>query len=79
MARTTILLDDALLLAVKQLARVKSTTATEIIRQALKAYVKREQRVAVPSFAAVGRSGQSSVSEQAEEILQREAKREEGW
>ena len=79
MARTTILLEDDLLLAVKQLARIKETTATAIIREALKAYLKRQQRAKVPSFTAIGRSGQSSVSEQAEGILRREIKRQEGW
>ncbi len=79
MARTTILLEDDLLLAVKQLASLKGTTATEIIRKALKAYLKRQRRAKVPSFTAIGSSGQSSVSERAEEILQAEAGKQEGW
>ena len=79
MARTTILIEDDLLLEVKQLARSQGTTTTEIIRAALKAYTGRRRRARVPSFTGVGRSGRSSVSKTAEAVLRRKVERREGW
>lgn len=79
MARTTILLDDDLLLEVKQLARANGITATEVIREALKAYIERQQRTRTLSFTGVGKSGRRSISKQAEAILRRKADRREGW
>jgi hypothetical protein len=71
MARTTILMDDSLLLEVKQMARVKHTTATEIIHEALTSYLEGQKSAALPSFAASGRSGKKSISRNAETILRR--------
>ena len=71
MARTTILLDDELLLEVRQLARAKRTTATEIIHEALTSYVEGNKGASVPSFAASGRSGKKSVARNAGTILRR--------
>lgn len=79
MARTTILLDDDLLLEVKQLARANGVTATEVIREALKAYIERQQRTRTLSFTGVGKSGRRSISKQAEAILRRKGDRREGW
>jgi metal-responsive CopG/Arc/MetJ family transcriptional regulator len=79
MTRTTILIEDDLLLEVKQLARSQGTTTTEIIREALKAYIGRRRRARVPSFTGVGRSGRRSVSKNAEAILRQKVERREGW
>ena len=79
MARTTILLEDDLFVEVKQLARARGRTITEVIRDALKATVKRQQRTRLPSFTVVGRSGRRSISRKAEEILRRKLDSREGW
>lgn len=79
MTRTTILLDDDLLLEVKQLARANGITATEVIREALKAYIGEQRRARPLSFAGVGKSGRRSISKKAEEVLRRKADRREGW
>lgn len=79
MARTTIILDDDLLLEVKQLARANGTTATAIIREALKTYIERQRRARTLSFTGVGKSGRRSISKRAEAILRRKAKSREGW
>jgi len=79
MARTTILLEDDLLVEVKQLARVRGQTLTQVIRDALKATVKQRQRPRLPSFTSVGRSGRRTVSKKAEEILRRKVDTQEGW
>lgn len=78
-ARTTILLDDDLMLEVKQLARADATTVTEVIREALKAYRARRQRARTPSFTGMGRSGRRSISKRAKTILRRKVKGREGW
>lgn len=79
MGRTTILLDDDLLLEVKQLARAQGTTTTEVIRAALHAHLQQHGRSRRPSFTSVGRSGRRSISAKAEDILRQKAKRHEGW
>lgn len=78
MARTTLLLADDLLLEVKRLAREQGKTSTQIVREALDAYIAQQQRPQLPSFTGVGRSGRRSVSEKAEEILKRQANQREG-
>ena len=79
MARTTMLLDDDLLLEVKQLARARGSTATEIVKEALKAYVGRRRPTRLLSFTKAGRSGRRSISQNAEQILRRRADSQEGW
>ena len=71
MARTTLILDDNILLDVKQLARARRTTATQIIHEALTAYVKLQPDSALPSFVGSARSGKHSVAKNAETILRR--------
>jgi metal-responsive CopG/Arc/MetJ family transcriptional regulator len=79
MTRTTILLDNNLLLEIKQLARANGTTATAIIREALETYVEQRRPARSLSFTCVGRSGRSSISKDAEAILRRKADRRRGW
>ena len=71
MARTTLILDDNVLLDIRQLAEARRTTATQIIHEALTAYVKLQPDSALPSFVGSGRSGKRSVAESAETILRR--------
>ena len=79
MTRTTMLLDDDLLLEVKRLARAQESTVTEIVREALRAYVAQRRRSRLPAFAKVGRSGRRSISQNAENILRQKARRRQGW
>jgi len=68
-----------MMLEVKQLARANGTTATEIIREALKAYIEQRRPARALSFTGVGKSGHRSISENAEVILRREADCRKGW
>mgnify|MGYP001102822862 CR=1 FL=1 len=79
MTRTTILLDNNLLLEIKQLARANGTTASAIVREALETYVDQRRPARSLSFTGVGRSGRASVSKDAEAILRRKADRRKGW
>ena len=79
MTRTTILLDHDLLLEIKQLARASGTTATSVIREALKSYLEKNRSRRKLSFTGAGRSGRRSVSRDAEKILKNKASRREGW
>ena len=61
MARTTILIQDDLLLEVKRVAQSKGLTITDVIKNALQAYCEAQPRTGVPSFAGIGQSkGQGS-------------------
>ena len=71
MARTTVILDDNVLLDIKHLAQARRTTATHIIHEALTAYVERESGSKLPAFAASGRSGKRSVARNSEALLQK--------
>jgi metal-responsive CopG/Arc/MetJ family transcriptional regulator len=77
--RTTILLDHDLLLEVKQLARASGTSATSVIREALKSYLDKNRPSRKLSITGAGKSGRRSVSRDAEKILRRKASRREGW
>jgi hypothetical protein len=76
--RTTILLDDDLLLEIKQLARTSGTTATDVIRERLRTISKRIDRRGSCSFLGLGKSGRSSIAKNAEKFLKRKANRREG-
>jgi hypothetical protein len=56
MARTTILIQDGLLLEVKRVAQSQGTTITEVINSALQAYVGAQPHAGLPSFTGIGRS-----------------------
>ena len=53
MARTTILMDDHLLLEVKRLAQTRGITLTEVIKSAVRTYVESQPQGGLPSFTAV--------------------------
>ncbi len=80
MKRTTILADEALLLETKQLAEETGRSFTEIVHEALRDYLKTHRRQRKPiSFAGIGRSGRTDVSEAAEEILREDSDKAAGW
>lgn len=72
MRRTSILLDPAILAELERLARRDGRPTSQVIREALDAYVERrrgEERV-LPGFVGIGRGpGADGASEAAEEIL----------
>lgn len=80
MTRTTILLENDLLLRVKQLAQVQGTTFTAILREALNSYLNEnhppQRRL---SFTAIGKGKLPNVAENAEAILKRNLNSEEGF
>jgi hypothetical protein len=72
MTRTTILLDDHLLLEVRSLANRKGTTTTEVIKDALIEYIQKQPARGLPSFTGIGKSkgkGTGRLSEKIEESL----------
>jgi hypothetical protein len=74
MARTTILIQDDLLLEVRRVARTQGTTLTEVIKNALKAYVERQPSAGLPSFTGVvpaGSRGKKSLGRNAKAITRR--------
>lgn len=81
MKRTTIVADEGLLLEIKQLAEEQEHSVSDVIQEALRAYVKsrRGAKRGRISFAAAGQSGHADVSERAEEILESDADRRRGW
>ena len=80
MKRTTIFADEDLLLGLKDLAKHRGTTVSEIVRDALEQYLAQNRPWrGLPSFAGMGDSGRSDISERAEEILAEDIDRQSGW
>lgn len=70
MRRTTVFADDEVLDALLAIARRKGMSLAQITREALAAYVSREQGKRRPlSLAGIGRSGRKDVAERAEDLL----------
>jgi len=59
MTRTTIFVEDDLLLEVRRVAQTSGVTITDVINRALKAYVGTLPQRGLPSFAAVARDKRS--------------------
>jgi metal-responsive CopG/Arc/MetJ family transcriptional regulator len=78
MKRTTILLDDDLLLEVKHMAQLKGTTATNVIKEAVKAYVNAKPHGNLPSFTGIGKAGRR-LAENSEKILRKAALKRKEW
>jgi predicted transcriptional regulator len=74
MTKTTIYLDTDTVLALRQMAESQGRPQAELIREALDAYTAKGKR---PLPRGMGKydSGESHVSERAEEILRKAAKR----
>lgn len=60
MRRTTLLLNDDVLLEVRRLAQTRGTTLTDVVDRALRAYIDAQPATGLPSFTAAGRSKGSS-------------------
>jgi predicted transcriptional regulator len=70
MRRTTVFVDDEVLDALVAIARRRGISVAQITREALAAYVSREQGRRRPlSLAGIGRSGRKDVAERAEDLL----------
>ncbi len=70
MKRTTIVADEALLLELKHQAKREGKTVSELIREILNDYLRRDKKKRILSFIGAGRSGQNDISEKCEEILE---------
>jgi len=78
MLRTTIYLDEDVALAIRQLAVREQRSQAEIIREALRQYLKRAgKRRESPKPSGIGayRSGRHDVSQRAEELLRQAAQK----
>lgn len=81
MKRTTLMLDEDLLLALDQSARRRRLTRSQAIREAIAAYTSRHgsRRRKLSSFAGVGKSGyRGSLGKDAKALLRKGATRK-GW
>ena len=67
--KTTIYLDDADYRRLKRLAEREHTSAAELIRAAVSALLDRRPDVIRPRSIGLGRSGDGSLSERTEELL----------
>jgi hypothetical protein len=72
--KSTVYLEPATLLALRQLAKARGTSQADLIREAVTAYAEQAGRPA-PKGVGAYRSGRTDVSEQAEELLRRAARR----
>lgn len=81
MKRTTIVAEEGLLLEVKQVAYEQGRSVSDVVQEALAEYVKsrRHAKRGKISFIGAGHSGQSDISEKAEDILESDTKRNGGW
>ena len=74
MKRTTVYLEEQTDLALSQIAKRRGQAKAELIRQALTAYIEREQKAvadeAVPSWVGAGNSGVSGWTDDDRELLE---------
>ncbi len=70
MKRTTILAEEDLLLELKHRAKREGRTVSELIREILSDYLRRDEKKRILSFVGVGKSGRNDISEKSEEILE---------
>ncbi len=78
MLRTTIYLDEEVALAIRQLADREQRSQAEIIREALRRYLKqasKRRKPFEPSGVGAYRSGRHDVSQRAEELLRQAARK----
>ena len=74
MVKTTVYLESDTALALRRMAEAQGRSQAELIRDALAAYAKRGKRP-LPSGMGKYDSGETDISERAEEILSAAAKR----
>lgn len=74
MVKTTVYLDETIALKLRQIAKAADRSQAEVIRDALETYTREVER---PRPKGIGgyRSGRSDVSQKAEEILRRAARK----
>jgi len=68
--RTTVMLPESYWLALKEVAEREGSSPSELIREAVAAYVAERRPKAEPSFVGAGESGRGDVSRLAEELLE---------
>ena len=68
--RTTVYLDAADYRRLKALARERGRTAAQLVREAVAEYAARHGATATPDSLGAGRSGDGTLSERAEELLE---------
>jgi len=70
MKRTTVFAEDAVLDALRTIARRRGVTLAEVMREALSAYVSKHARRHKPlSIIGIRRSGWRDIAERTEELL----------
>jgi hypothetical protein len=79
MKRTTILIDEGLLLEALHLARRQGTTFTAVVHEALREYLTVHRAPRHLSFLGIGHSGRPDLAKHDEEILAAEADAVSGW
>ena len=72
MTKTTVYLDPAVAVALRQIAEAEGRPQAELIRDALADYTGRRKRIAIPGAGEFD-SGRSDTSARAEEILRQAA------
>ncbi|HXV63183.1 MAG TPA: CopG family transcriptional regulator [Vicinamibacteria bacterium] len=77
MIRTTVYVDEDVAVAIRHRAAVEGRTQAELIRDALRKYIEEAEIPARPPITGIGRhrSGRRDISERAEELLRRAARR----
>lgn len=69
MTRTTIHLDTELMFRLKQLAGTEGKSVAAIVREAITAYLVRQQPPRKLSIIGIGHSGKGNLSEDVEQLL----------
>ncbi|HSF19288.1 MAG TPA: CopG family transcriptional regulator [Vicinamibacteria bacterium] len=77
MIRTTVYVDEDVAVAIRHRAAVEGRTQAELIRDALRKYIEEAEIPERPPIMGIGRhrSGRRDVSDRAEELLRRAARR----
>lgn len=77
MIRTTVYVDEDVAVALRHRAAVEGRSQAELIREALRKYVEDLEQPERPPIVGIGRhrSGRTDVSERAEELLRRAARK----
>ncbi len=74
MVKTTVYLDEVVALKIRQIARTDHRSQAEVIREALERFTHEAERPRIRGIGAYA-SGRSDVSEHAEDLLRRAARR----
>lgn len=73
-------LDEEILQNLRQQAKIQATSVENLVRNALANYLKTSVSTGKSySFIGIGHSGKGKLSTQVDEILDKSAKRREGW